>query len=118
MAASNLPWDLDVAVLRRYKASACCCGCLELNSSAIALRASHICTVARQNAVKWIRYDDVPSHRLHSALSLHGMTWLFRLEKRVMVPLPCAEAREQMVRKNLAGRASANLNYEEVHPEL
>lgn len=31
-----------------------------------------------------------------------------------MVPLPCAEAREQMVRKNLADRASANLNYEEV----
>jgi hypothetical protein len=31
-----------------------------------------------------------------------------------MVPLPCAEAREQMVRKNLADRASANLNFEEV----
>jgi katanin p60 ATPase-containing subunit A1 len=53
MAASNLPWDLDVAVLRR-------------------------------------------------------------LEKRVLVPLPVAEAREQMLRKNLIGRASSDLNYEEV----
>lgn len=32
-----------------------------------------------------------------------------------MVPLPCAEAREQMLRKNLAGRASEELVYSEVH---
>ena len=34
-----------------------------------------------------------------------------RLEKRVIVPLPVAEAREQMIRKNLSGRASNDLNY-------
>jgi hypothetical protein len=39
---------------------------------------------------------------------------LRRLEKRVLVPLPVAEAREQMLRKNLIGRASSDLNYEEV----
>lgn len=47
-------------------------------------------------------------------LSIIRCAMQYRLEKRVMVPLPCAEAREQMVRKNLADRASANLNYEEV----
>ena len=31
-----------------------------------------------------------------------------------MVPLPCAEAREQMLRKNLAGRAAEDLMYSEV----
>lgn len=53
MAASNLPWDLDVALLRR-------------------------------------------------------------LEKRVLVPLPVAEARAAMIRKHLAERASADVDYDEM----
>jgi katanin p60 ATPase-containing subunit A1 len=53
MAASNLPWDLDVAVLRR-------------------------------------------------------------LEKRVLVPLPGAEARQSMVAKHLAGRTSGDVSYADV----
>mmetsp|Transcript_16336 Transcript_16336/g.24620 ORF Transcript_16336/g.24620 Transcript_16336/m.24620 type:complete len:519 (+) Transcript_16336:59-1615(+) len=53
MAASNLPWDLDVAVLRR-------------------------------------------------------------LEKRVMVPLPCTEAREAMLRKHLQCRGAEELDYTEL----
>jgi katanin p60 ATPase-containing subunit A1 len=53
MAASNLPWDLDIAVLRR-------------------------------------------------------------LEKRVLVPLPEAAAREAMIRKHLSSRASGAFNYEDI----
>lgn len=41
-----------------------------------------------------------------------------RLEKRVIVPLPVAEAREQMIRKNLFGRAREDLNYTEVGSEV
>lgn len=39
---------------------------------------------------------------------------IYRLEKRVMVPLPVAEAREEMMRKNLKGRASDDLDYAQV----
>ena len=53
MAASNIPWDLDVAVLRR-------------------------------------------------------------LEKRVMVPLPVAAAREVMIRKHLSDRAGSDLNFTDI----
>ena len=53
MAASNLPWDLDIALLRR-------------------------------------------------------------LEKRVMVSLPEAEAREAMIRKHLTGRVVPDIDYAEV----
>ena len=53
MAASNLPWDLDVAVLRR-------------------------------------------------------------LEKRVIVPLPECEAREQMLRKHLGSRCVAGMPFDEI----
>jgi SpoVK/Ycf46/Vps4 family AAA+-type ATPase len=38
----------------------------------------------------------------------------FRLEKRVMVPLPGIEAREKMIRQHLTERAAENLNYEDV----
>ena len=42
------------------------------------------------------------------------MLLMHRLEKRVMVPLPVAQAREQMMRKNLNGRASDDLDYAQV----
>ena len=42
------------------------------------------------------------------------MLLMHRLEKRVMVPLPVAQAREQMIRKNLNGRASDDLDYAQV----
>ena len=39
---------------------------------------------------------------------------LYRLEKRVMVPLPEAEARGQMIRKHLGDRCVVNFPFEEV----
>jgi SpoVK/Ycf46/Vps4 family AAA+-type ATPase len=101
MAASNLPWDLDVAVLRRYASSL-----LLLPYS----RPLHIHTTACCKIVFRLIY--LTFSLLSYPVVSCGME--YRLEKRVMVPLPCAEAREQMVRKNLADRASADLNYEEV----
>ena len=47
-------------------------------------------------------------------IGLFGL--IHRLEKRVMVPLPVAEAREEMMRKNLKGRASDDLDYAQVLP--
>jgi hypothetical protein len=41
------------------------------------------------------------------------MIWI-RLEKRVMVPLPCTEAREFMIRNHLEGRSSDTAHYGEV----
>ena len=41
--------------------------------------------------------------------------YLYRLEKRVMVPLPCLEAREMMIRTHLDGRSAENMNYSEVN---
>jgi katanin p60 ATPase-containing subunit A1 len=70
MAASNLPWDLDVAMLRRFD--------------------SHL-----------IYYSSMRFSPL-------------RLEKRVMVPLPCTEAREYMIRNHLEGRCSDATHYSEV----
>ncbi|EGR32599.1 hypothetical protein IMG5_076290 [Ichthyophthirius multifiliis] len=57
LAASNLPWDLDIAMLRR-------------------------------------------------------------LEKRILVPLPCEKAREEMIRQFLPQGFSNNLNYNEISMQL
>jgi katanin p60 ATPase-containing subunit A1 len=74
MAASNLPWDLDMAVLRRYRHT------LEF----------------------------------HVMFYMFTCSFIHRLEKRVMVPLPEVEAREAMIRQHLKGREVESLNYLEV----
>jgi len=38
---------------------------------------------------------------------------LRRLEKRILVPLPSKEAREDMLRKLIPSKTSENLNYDE-----
>ena len=40
---------------------------------------------------------------------------MYRLEKRVMVPLPAEAARELMLRKLLSDRAAPDLDYSEVY---
>jgi SpoVK/Ycf46/Vps4 family AAA+-type ATPase len=42
-------------------------------------------------------------------------TFINRLEKRVLVPLPVAEAREVMFRKHLSDRSMPDLDYAEVN---